>query len=88
MKNYSSTFIPSSKIHRWYCSYTLAIYNHIFRADSVPRKLKMLTKLVYKEKQTKLQLYSKAKKSISEDKNFLSINYETGAGRRTSKYIP
>lgn len=68
MKNYSSTFIPSSKIHRWYCSYTLAIYNHIFRADSVPRKLKMLTKLAYKEKQTKLQLHSKAKKAFLKTK--------------------
>lgn len=35
MKNNSSTLIPSSKIHRWYCPYTLAIYNHIFRANAV-----------------------------------------------------
>lgn len=64
MKNYSGTFIPSSKIHRWYCSYTLAIYNHIFRADSIPRKFKMLTEVAYKVKQTKPQLHSKAKKTF------------------------
>lgn len=40
MENNSSTLIPSSEIHRWYCPYTLAIYNHIFRANAVSTKLK------------------------------------------------
>lgn len=77
MKNHSSTFIPSSKVHRWYCSYTLTINDHIFRADSVPRKFKMLTKEVYKVQQIKAQLHSKGrKKAFIKTKLFLKMAEE------------
>lgn len=46
MKNDSSTLIPSSKIHRWHCSYALAINNHIFRADAVSKKFASLKDIV------------------------------------------
>lgn len=52
MKNNSSTLIPSSKIHRWYCPYTLAIYNHIFRANAISTESRSLKKKKELESQT------------------------------------
>lgn len=72
MKNYSSTFIPSSKIHRWHRSYTLAIYNHIFRANSIPGKLKMFKKWHIKWNRQNLQ--SKAKKAFLKMKIFRRVS--------------